>query len=111
MAKLHLIGITCHSQNDVVSPDEPFIRLEYPPNTFTTQWSANNVNAGDGRVINVADFTFAGSVKIILMEDDTPAGEDTIEEHVVADTLGLGVRVQRFQGDDGDYQLFYQVIA
>jgi hypothetical protein len=98
---LHLLKLVCHEPATSFGDDiEIFIDGRPAGRKF-------GIDQGESRDLSQYRFPFKQSATVFFKEDSDPASTITID----ARDLGKGMRDQRVRvKDDGDYQLFYEVI-
>ena len=105
MRTCKLIRITCHKQNEYAS-DEPYIMVR-----GRRVWSAEGVDAGESREINL-EFRFTRALRVRLYEADGIFDpDDFIDEHIITPAhTGKGELEFHFIGEDAHYSILLTVV-
>ena len=109
MLTCKLIRITCHEENEYDS-DEPYIVVH-----GKRVWSAEGVDAGESREINL-EFRFTRALRVRLYEEDQGPDhwldpDDFIDEHIIRPAhAGKGELEFHFIGEDAHYSILLMVV-
>lgn len=106
MAKLTIKSLTCHEQEDWTGDDQAYL-VVYTPDRRQV-WAAD-MDTGQTRQIGV-DVEFQDTVRIQLMEEDWPDGDDDLGSITANASQSAAVDIRgRFTQDDADYTIIYRI--
>lgn len=105
MPTLRLKTLTCYETEDNWGSDDAYIKVN-----GETVWGPVKINDNQDRTVN-KDISFTNKTTIELWEKDDLDPDDHLGTHVAwASEAGKGEQDARFNQDDSNYRLIYEVV-